>query len=260
MRFGDTIALSFFARHEFVYQMTKQITSPTDAGAGATFGLDVVTRRTLPATIAQTLRGLIVEGELPPGTRLNERALCDQLQVSRTPLREAFHLLSADGLVEIRPNRGASVIALSEKDVRESFEIMEGLEALSGELACMRITDAQIAEIKALTYEMQACHARRDLSRYYQINSTIHDRINEAAHNKQLTELYRNVNLRLQSLRYRSNLKREKWDQAMEEHIAMTQALEARDGERLGSIMRGHLKRKGEAALESFKTMSVNAR
>src|SRR3546814_12304038 len=64
----------------------------------------------------------------------------------------------------MQPNRGAHVVALSEKDIRESFEVMGALEALSGELACPHITDQEIAEIKALTFEMQACHARRNLS------------------------------------------------------------------------------------------------
>lgn len=219
-------------------------------------GPGIVARRTLPSTIVDTLRSLIVEGHLAAGTRLNERTLCDQLQVSRTPLREAFRILAADGLIEMRPNRGASVISLSEKDVRESFEILEGLEALSAELACKRITDEQIAEVKALTYEMQACHARRDLSQYYLLNSTIHNLINEAGHNRQLTDLYRNVNLRLQNLRYRSNLRQEKWDQAMDEHIAMAGALEARDVPGMVAIMREHIKRKSEAALESFRTLS----
>src|SRR3546814_18044557 len=77
---------------------------------------------------------MIIEGELAAGTRLNERALCDRLQVSRTPLREAFRLLSADGLVRMQPNRGAHVVALSEKDIRESFAVMGALEAQSGRL------------------------------------------------------------------------------------------------------------------------------
>lgn len=244
------------ARHGFrlVYKMSKPLPLLESVTADSLpDALGTVTRRTLPATIAQTLRRLIIEGELAPGTRLNERELCDRLDVSRTPLREAFRMLCADGLVEMRPNRGASVIALSEQDVRESFEIMEGLEALSGELACRRITPAQLAELKALTYEMQACHARHDLSGYYQLNSRIHDQINAAAHNRQLTELYQNVNLRLQNLRYRSNLKRDKWDVAMQEHLGMVQALDARDATGMRRIMRAHMVRKREAALESFR-------
>src|SRR5690606_32795405 len=220
---------------------------------------EAVDRRTLPATIADRLREMIIEGELAPGTRLNERALCDRLQVSRTPLREAFRLLAADGLVRIQPNRGAHVVALSEKDIRESFEVMGALEALSGELACQRITDQEIAEIKALTYEMQACHARQNLSSYYHVNRAIHDRINGAGHNDLLSQVYKNINLRLQNLRFRSNLNHDKWDRAMQEHLDMADALASRDGPRLAQIMREHLRRKGEAVLENLKLATDGA-
>jgi DNA-binding GntR family transcriptional regulator len=104
---------------------------------------------TLAVALADRLRDMIIEGELPAGTRLNERALCDRLGASRTPLREAFRLLAADHLVELQPNRGATVVSLSDDDIRESFEVMGALEALSGELACQRITAEEVAEIKA---------------------------------------------------------------------------------------------------------------
>lgn len=220
---------------------------------------EAVNRRTLPATIADRLREMIIEGELAAGARLNERELCDRLQVSRTPLREAFRLLSADGLVRMQPNRGAHVVALSEKDIRESFEVMGALEALSGELACQRITDQEIAEIQALTYEMQACHARKNLSSYYHVNRAIHDRVNAAGHNELLSQVYQNINLRLQNLRFRSNLNHEKWDRAMREHLEMAEALASRDGPRLAQIMRQHLRRKGEAVLENLK-LAAHAR
>lgn len=217
---------------------------------GASLAID---RRTLPTAVAERLREMIIEGELPAGIRLNERALCARLQVSRTPLREAFRLLCADGLVRMQPNRGAQVVALSEEDIRQSFEVMGALEALSGELACLNVTDKEITEIRALTFEMLACHAREDLPAYYQINRQIHDRINAAANNALLVELYRNINLRLQNLRFRSNLDHEKWDLAMREHQDMADALEARDGPRLGRIMRDHLKRKCETVLEGLR-------
>ncbi|NYT37155.1 GntR family transcriptional regulator [Allopusillimonas soli] len=212
-----------------------------------------IDRRTLPTAVAERLRDMIIEGELAAGTRLNERALCERLQVSRTPLREAFRLLCADGLVRMQPNRGAQVIALSEDDIRQSFEVMGALEALSGELACLHISDREIIEIRALTFEMQACHARGDLSSYYHVNREIHDRINAASHNPLLSEVYRSINLRLQNLRFRSNLNHDKWDRAMREHLDMVDALEARDGARLSGIMREHMKRKGEAVLEGLR-------
>ena len=205
---------------------------------------------TLAVALADRLRDMIIEGELPAGTRLNERALCDRLGASRTPLREAFRLLAADHLVELQPNRGATVVSLSDDDIRESFEVMGALEALSGELACQRITAEEMAEIKALTFEMLACHARRDLPAYYRINRTIHDRINRAANNGLLSHVYSTLNLRIQNLRFRSNFDQQKWDMAALEHRAMVDALEARDGAQLGTILRKHLREKGEAVLD----------
>lgn len=211
---------------------------------------DALDRRTLPAVVASRLRDLITEGELPPGTRLNERELCDRLGVSRTPLREAFRLLSAEGLVQIQPNRGAQVVALSREDILESFEVMGSLEALSGELACRRITDAEIAEIRALTFEMLAYHARHDMPAYYRLNHAIHDLINKAAGNRLLSQVYATLNLRIQNLRFRSNFDQDKWDKAAREHADMVEALAARDGPRLATILRAHLKQKGDTVLE----------
>jgi DNA-binding GntR family transcriptional regulator len=209
--------------------------------------------KTLPASVAQQLRDMITEGELAPGTRLNERTLGERLGVSRTPLREAFRLLAADRLIELEPNRGAVVASLSLDDVRESFDVMSGLEALSGELACRHVTDGEVAEIKALTYEMLACHARHDLSGYYRLNHAIHERINLAARNRLLTQVYRTLNLRIQNLRFRSNFDREKWDRAAQEHAAMVDALEARDAARLSALLREHLNRKCDAVLDALR-------
>jgi len=208
---------------------------------------------TLAVVLADRLREMIIEGELSAGTRLNERVLCDRLGASRTPLREAFRLLAAEHLVELQPNRGAQVVSLSDSDIRESFEVMGGLEALSGELACQRITPQETAEIKALTFEMLACHARGDLPAYYRINRAIHDRINRAAGNALLSQVYSTLNLRIQNLRFRSNFDQHKWDAAAREHAAMVEALEARDGERLGTILRNHLREKCQAVLDALQ-------
>lgn len=225
-------------------KLTTLPSAPAVLSAGAS---------TLAVTLAERLRDMIIEGELPAGTRLNERALCNRLGASRTPLREAFRLLAAEHLVELQPNRGAQVVSLSANDVRESFEVMGALEALSGEMACERITAQETAEIKALTFEMLACHARRDLPAYYRINRAIHDRINRAAGNALLSQVYSTLNLRIQNLRFRSNFDQQKWDAAAREHMAMVEALEGRDGPRLGAILRNHLREKGQAVVDTFR-------
>jgi DNA-binding GntR family transcriptional regulator len=205
--------------------------------------------RTLPTAIADRLRELIIEGELPPGERLNERHLCERMDVSRTPLREALRLLAHDGLVTVIPNRGAFVAQMSPEAVRQSFEIMGALEALAAELACRNITDEEVGEIAALTFEMQACHARHDLPEYYRLNRVVHDALLVASRNAVLDEMAHKLNLRIQNLRFRSNLDVGKWNAAVREHQQMVELLRARDGEGLARLMRAHLARKADAVL-----------
>jgi DNA-binding GntR family transcriptional regulator len=211
-----------------------------------------VPRQVLHQQAALRLRQLIVEGAIAPGAKLNERELAEQLQVSRTPLREAIKMLAAEGLVELLPNRGAVATLLSPQDVADTFEVIAGLEEQSGALAAQRIGEQELAEIRALHYEMLAAYTRRDLSTYYRLNAQIHDRINAAARNPVLTRTYRQVNARLQALRFRSNFDERKWQRAVAEHDAMVQLLAARDAAGLRTLMRQHLEHKRDAVLEQM--------
>lgn len=208
-----------------------------------------IDRQGLAAAVTNRLRNMIVEGALAPGMRLNERVLCEQLAVSRTPLREAFKTLAVEGLIELLPNRGAVVAEMSVTDIEQTFEVMSALEGLSGQLACQRITDTEMAEIKALHYEMLAAHARKDLPAYYRVNMAIHDRINAVADNAVLRATYQQINHRILSLRFRSNFNQEKWDLAVKEHGAMIDALERRDSEALRVLLQQHLLNKRDVVI-----------
>jgi DNA-binding GntR family transcriptional regulator len=208
--------------------------------------------------VAQQLRTMLVEGALAPGAKLNERALAEACAVSRTPLREAVRMLAAEGLVALLPNRGAVALALSEADVIHTFEVIAGLEALSGTLAAQRIDEAALNEIKAMNMEMHAAYLRQDLSAYYRLNASIHAAINTAAANPVLKATYTQVNARLQALRFRSNQDAEKWRVALQEHDAMVAALEARDAAGLSALLTQHLNTKRDVALEQMRA-SQNA-
>ena len=209
-----------------------------------------ISRLALHDQVAARLRTMLVEGRIPPGAKLNERELCAQLHVSRTPLREAIKLLGAEGLVDLLPNRGAVAVKLTEADVRHSFEVLATLEGLSGELAASRIGEAELAELHALHYEMMACFARRDLSGYYRLNAQIHVAINAAARNPVLTSTYRSINARVQSLRFRTNQDEAKWKRAMKDHGLMLEALVARDAAAMRTLLVEHLNTKRDAVLE----------
>ena len=208
--------------------------------------------------VAVQLRQMLVESAIAPGEKLNERELAEQLQVSRTPLREAIRMLAAEGLVELLPNRGAIAVRLSEADIANTFEVMAGLEAQSGELAAQRITPDALAEIQAMHFEMMAAYTRRDLSNYYRLNSAIHSAINAAAANPVLTQTYRQVNARLQSLRFRSNQDVDKWKLAVQDHVRMIDALSARDAAAMREVLVTHLLNKRDVVIAQLRAESVS--
>ena len=211
-----------------------------------------IARKPLHEEVAERLRELITEGLLVAGSKLNERVLCGQLMVSRTPLREAFKLLAAQKLIDLSPNRGASVAVLTRADIEQLFELMASLEGLSGELAAQRISGSELTELNALHFEMLAAHARRDLPNYYRINRQIHELINRCARNKALSETYGSVNLRIQHLRFRSNFNTTKWDAAVNEHGLMLDALARHDANAMRAVLEQHLRHKLQAVLDHF--------
>lgn len=218
----------------------------------ATAAAPAAEQRLLHETVLERLRDLIVQGELAPDTKLNERVLSEQLGISRTPLREAIKSLASEGLVELLPNRGARVAALEPGKVKEIFAVMGALEALAGELACANAREADIVEIRALHYEMLAYHARRDLANYFRCNQAIHMKLLECTGNATLADVYRGLNAHARRARYIANLSRERWDNAVREHEEILAALVARDGARLKTLLRDHLAHKLTLAMEAL--------
>ncbi len=211
-----------------------------------------IERRSLTDQLVSRLRELIVEGDLPPGHRLRERELCERYRVSRTPLREALKVLASEGLLELLPNRGARVAALTAEDVDAVFPVMGALEALAGELVAERISEAALAEIRALHYQMVLHYRRGELAPYYRLNQQIHERVLAAAGNPVLASLYRTLTGRVRRSRYQGRMSAERWSQAVAEHEDILAALDRRDGPALGRLLKAHLQTKCETVKEAL--------
>ncbi|SFK27693.1 GntR family transcriptional regulator [Methylorubrum salsuginis] len=198
------------------------------------------------------LRDFIVEGNLAAGARVPERLLCERFGISRTPLREALKVLASEGLIELLPNRGARVRRIGEREMVELFDVMGGLEALAGRLACERLTEAGFAEIERLHHAMYGHYLKRDLHGYFACNQAIHDRIVEAADNAALKATYASFAGRLRRARYSANLdaNRDRWGEAMREHEEILDALRRRAGAELSDILFRHLRNKRRAAAD----------
>jgi DNA-binding GntR family transcriptional regulator len=213
----------------------------------------------LHGDVLARLRDHIVEGHLADGARIPERRLCELFGVSRTPLREALKVLAAEGLVDLLPNRGARVRQLEARELRELFDVMGGLEALAGRLACELIADTGVQAIEDLHHAMYGHYLRRDMQAYFRCNQQIHEMIVEAAGNTALAQAYKSYADRIRRVRYTANFakRRDRWAEAMREHEAMLDALRRRAGSELSDVLFKHLRNKAEASLEYFETPSA---
>lgn len=194
----------------------------------------------LHAEAAGKLRSMILSGELPPGERLREMQLCEQLGVSRTPVREALRTLAAEGLVDLLPNRSVVVSKLHAPDLEHLFVVFGAIEGIAAELACQKITEAEIGEIGRLLAEMIDFHARKERAPYMQINQKIHQRTVEIAANPVLYTVWQSLVPRVERARALANLDTGRWTGALFEHTKMFTALASRDGQLLAKLTREH--------------------
>jgi len=137
--------------------MTKikaNIPTPLDSLSAETKKSAVLKKGDMHASTAHILRNLIVAGAIGPGEKLNERELCERLNVSRTPVREAIKTLAQEGLLDIQPNRSPTVTRLDAEETAALIDVVSAIEALAGELAAARITEAETAELGILHYTM----------------------------------------------------------------------------------------------------------
>lgn len=196
----------------------------------------------LHAGVVQRLRTMIVTGALAPGAKLNERELCEQFAVSRTPVREAIKTLIQDGLLVSLPNHSAVVSELDVEEIGALIDVMVVIEGVACEMAASRISNEVVAEIGLLHYRMLLHHARDELPGYFEANKAFHRRIIQASENPVLLWVWDLLALRVDRARYSSNLWPKRWKSAIDEHQTILDALAARDPARAGAALRQHIR------------------
>jgi DNA-binding GntR family transcriptional regulator len=211
-----------------------------------------ISRKTLHDELAGLIRVMILDGELTPGQRIPEQALCVRFGVSRTPLREALKVLSVEGLVRLLPNRGAMVVRITAREAEDLILVLGVLEAFAGELACAHIDDRRLGEIRDMHNRMIE-HFHRDERRpYIELNRAIHEAIIVAAGNEVLTEIYHMLKTRLSSVLSIARRPPPRWSEAVEDHRRMLEALESRDGAAMQLIARHHSRHRSEMVREAL--------
>ena len=197
--------------------------------------------------VANQLRDRIFAGELLPGSFLDEVALCNSLEISRTPLREALKVLTAEGLVRHEPRRGCFVSEVTEQDLDDIFPVIALLEGRCAFEAARNATQADLAVLETL-HERLAKQARaRRITDYYATNFAIHEALITLANNRWLQGVIGDLRKILKLARLQSLHATGRMDQSLAEHLAVFAALKARDSEGADAAMRTHLTRQREA-------------
>jgi len=208
----------------------------------------------LNKVVMNAIRERILSGEFPPGERLVEARLSDELGVSRMPVREALRALAAEGMVTIEPRRGATVTTFSDEQVREIVEVRATLEALNAKLAAKRHDKQQLARLEQIVAAGAKVADGADVTKLHEDNATFHEALASAADNSVLRDLVRSLRERTALIFAPHSRKRarENW----EEHAAIVRAVVAGDAELAALLAARHVHAAAQALPQGAKSSS----
>lgn len=200
--------------------------------------------------IRRQLEAEIASGRIEPGSRLDEQEVALQFGVSRTPVREAFRMLAASDLVELRGRQGAMVRSIGGHTLVEMFQVMAELEGLCARLAARRIKPQQMARIEAIHKRLEEACDPNGIDAFYDINQEFHEAIYEASCNVFLADQTRKLRNQVASYRRRVTRMPTRLSATLSEHLAVIEAIRAHDAERAHSAMRDHVNLLGDDLLD----------
>ncbi len=210
-------------------------------------------RQSLHARVTAILRDKITDGVLRPGTPVSERELCEELEVSRTPLREALKVLAAENLVQLFPGRGAIVSHVSVETIGAKFTVLAALEGLAAGLVARHANDRKLDELAALHESMKARLREGDTKSYFAFNQRFHSTIVELSGNTVLVDMQASLAQHVKRARFEAVLQHVDLELASKEHDEIIQALSKRDAERARSLMEQHVLDVGESVVGHFR-------
>ncbi|MCL6597790.1 MAG: GntR family transcriptional regulator [Alicyclobacillus macrosporangiidus] len=193
--------------------------------------------KSLPQQIADYIATEILQGRFRPGERLKEEDLAAKFQTSRAPVREALYLLQIDGLVERQPRRGTVVKAYTEKEIRELYEVRQGLEQIAVERLRHAWSRRAAERFHTVLADMEQALADSDAEAYSESNEAFHELIFDLAGNEVLLRLYRQLQNLLRLLLRLSTQEAAQMRASYEEHRAIVAALERGDFEEAKRVL-----------------------
>jgi DNA-binding GntR family transcriptional regulator len=218
-------------------------------------------REPLTSTVAERLRDQIIRGEIPEGAQLRQHAIAAQFRVSRIPVREALRQLDAEGLINIIPNRGAIVPALSPKDVEELFTIRTLLEPEVLKLSIPHLTPGDFAHAEALLNQyVDELETKDQVPAWGRLNWQFHSTLYSRANRPHLMSSIRNVNNRVERYSCLQLDFGERMKRVNQEHAKILELCRKRETSAACTLLRQHIQHAGlslRQALEDRCSCSI---
>lgn len=203
--------------------------------------------------VASRLRHMVFERQLVPGQWIDELALAQEWQISRTPLREALKVLVSEGLMQLVPRQGCRVTEMSEDDADALFPVMAMLEGRCAYEAVRKATPEGIATLRRLHETLEQHAAAHDIDGYYRANHEFHSAVQALANNRWLDRATNDLRKFLRLLRGRQLNWPGRIEDSINEHRALIAAMEQHDAARAERLMHDHLMAQ-LAALKALRT------
>lgn len=188
-----------------------------------------VLHKSLVQTIVETIEDRIISGDLAPGEKLTEQAMCELLDVSRSPLREAFRILENQGFLVNKARRGVFVPKLSKKEAISIYTVRANLESLATFLAVEADDGTLAALLRDIHEEMKKAVASNDHKRYMACNSMFHETLISACGNSLLIEMLQRFDKQTRRYRTRILTNEGKREESVQKHEALIRSIEAGD-------------------------------
>ncbi len=208
--------------------------------------------KALHERIADNLKQMILAGKLTEGDKIREDDLCASMDISKTPLREALRVLSAQGFITLIPNRGAFVAAPTFEEIRDMFDVMSVLEGLCAQAAAQKMNDKEFSRLEKLHDRLEESFKIGNPKRYVQDNNIFHTFVQKLAGNQILNQIISGLRQRILLYRFQSLNHPDRMKQSIQEHRKILAAFRKRDAKEAESLMRIHLDNQFEA-LETLK-------
>jgi DNA-binding GntR family transcriptional regulator len=207
----------------------------------------IINRKSLTEQVCDYLRKCMEDGILKPGDPIDEKSLCEKLNVSRTPIREALHLLHGEGFITILPRRRIYVNELKLKDIENIYQVLGSLEGEAALAAIEKMTEEDIAELEKLTNDMRQSLEAGNFDKYEQANLKIHDLFLGINNNEILNRIVHLLKKRYytfpQIMTKKKILQKEvpQWDrESMKYHEKMVALCKKKDKEGLRKLIRDY--------------------